>query len=552
MNGKEGEQTLRRRWLLLLIALVLLTPLGLVSAQQINRSGRSPAVGSAQVVTQGIARLPDEEVVWRIVKRQAVPRAQAKLVRRDLGFILASDEPILLTNATDGEPQDIAHLNPGESFLVLGGTKQARASMGDEPVDYIAMELVPASEAEDVGSADLLFVSDPFVPPTGERDLDLIRNVLELGKTGTIPDVGGSVAILATDGAIDIIPGGGGEKVRLNAGESALFPAGELEIESVVPAKLSGAKQLPVSQLTNNLLQGDSQSSAYVVAVIGEEIPPLPTPTATAVPIEIPSPTPTPTPTETAEPETTGSISLLIYNCPEGMTIETLVGDACDLAEGAFDYALTTPSGDILTLNGTRFTDAGFTWSGLELGTYTLAPTLLPDGFDSSFIPGSAAVGGNGDGTYSVTIDESAPDIQLTAYNFQPAAPEPEVTGSITVMLYGCPSGMTPDDYAPTGCTPLTDGWDVALYGDQFPNGLTEADGSALAGGVTWSDLPAGTYGLVQTVFPGQFSDYDVQGSNADSPYGGFGVAISADAPDYTVAVYDFVEEGPTLGPGGT
>lgn len=533
MNGKV--QTPRQKWWWVLVALVLLTPIGLVGAQQINRANRSPAFGSAQVVTQGIARMPAEAVVWRIVQRQAVPRALAKLVKRDLGFVLATDEPILLTNATQDEPADVARLAPGEAYMVADGTRQARASLTDEPVDYLALELVPAGDAEDVGSAKLVFVSEPFLAPAGERDLDLVRNFLELGNAGLVPDTGGSVAILATDGAIDIIPGGG-EKVRLNAGESALFPAGELEIEAVSAGGLSG--QLPIALMTNNLQEDvEDEGAAYVVAVIGEEIPPLPAATATVANIELPSPTAT----VTEEAGGAGSISLLVFNCPQGMTIENMVGDACDPAEGAFDFGLTTPNGNFFSLADAEFSGAGLTWSDLELGTFTLAESVLPSGFDSYFIPGSAAVGSNGDGTYSVTIDESAPDIQLSVYNFQP-----ELTGSITVMVYGCSPSMTPSNFSPTGCTPMSIGWDFALFSDGFPNGIYSGDAAAFAAGLTWSNLPLNVYGLVETAKPEGFDDYIVPASNASSEYGD-GVEISPGQPGYTVSVYYFVEEGPAL-----
>jgi hypothetical protein len=526
MNGM-GE-TPRRRWLWALIALVILTPLGLVSAQQINRSKITPALGTSQVVTQGIAQMPGEDVVWRIVKRQAVPRAQAKLVKRDLGFVLASDEPILLTNATDGEPEDVASLAPGESYMIPDGIRQARASFTDEPVDYLSLELVPAADAENVGSAELLFVSDAFTAPQGKRDLDLVRNFLALGKSGLIPDTGESVAILATDGAIDIVPGGG-EKIRLNAGESALLPAGELTIEAVNAGSLSG--DLPVALMTNNLQQENDEGAAYVVAVIGEEIPPPPTPTAVTVVI--------PTPTATAE--AAGSISLLVYNCPEGMTIENMVGDACDPAEGVFDFGLTTPSGNFLTLADAAGTDAGLTWSGLEMGTFTLSETQLPNGFDSYYIPGSAGVASNGDGTFSVTLDPGAPDLQLAVYNFQP-----ELTGSITVQVYGCAASMTPNNFSPTGCTPMTSGWDFALFSDGFPNGLYSGDAAAFPAGLTWSGLPLNTYGLAETLKPEGYDAYIVPDSNASSDYGD-GIAITPGQPDYTVSVYYFAEQGPVL-----
>ncbi|HKG26494.1 MAG TPA: hypothetical protein VKB09_12660, partial [Thermomicrobiales bacterium] len=294
-----------RPWWWVVIALVILTPLGVAAARQLAPSGGSPATGSAQVVTQGIATLSDRQMAWRLVERTALPRTQAKATRRALGFIYASDEPILLTNAVPGGTEDVARLAPGESFHVKEGTRQIRASLGDQSVKYLSLELVPADEVDEIGSGTLHYKSDPFTPPTGERDLDLVRNVLELGETATVPDTGESTVILATDGAIDILPDGGRPRT-LQAGESGMFDAGQIEIEAVEPT-VGGAKAVPVAAMTNRLAQDSPDGAAYVVAVIGEEIPPPPTPTptpmptGTAVPTEAAQPTESTVPTETPE-----------------------------------------------------------------------------------------------------------------------------------------------------------------------------------------------------------------------------------------------------------
>src|SRR6186997_2558974 len=107
-------------WIPLVVALIAM-PIGLVAAQQALRDHASPAIGHAQVVTQGIADLPEGDVVWRVVRRTAEPRQDAKAVEHVLGFVLAADEPVLLTNVTDEGNEDVALLAPGESFLVKAG-----------------------------------------------------------------------------------------------------------------------------------------------------------------------------------------------------------------------------------------------------------------------------------------------------------------------------------------------------------------------------------------------------------------------------------------------
>jgi hypothetical protein len=549
------------RWWWVAVALVVLMPLGVVGARQLAPTGGSPATGSAQVVTQGIARLSADRVAWRLVERTALPRIQAKATRRALGFVLASDEPILLTNAVPGGTEDVARLAPGEAFLVKDGTRQMRASLSDRSVKYLALELVPADEVDEIGSGTLLYKSDPFAPPAGDRDFDLVRNVLELGETATVPDTGGSTVILATDGAIDILPDGGRTRT-LQAGESAMFDAGELEIEAIEP-ELDGAKSVPAAAMTNRLAQQTPGGAAYVVAVIGEEVPPpptpTPTPTATAEPTEEPEPTETAeSPTETAPatdegteepttratatatatdvPEATGSIGVAVYNCPPGMTVESLVGDACRGAPGGFDIVLTTPDGETLMVAEASGGGNSFVWSDLPLGQYGLIEDPLPEGYDSYFIPGSAAVGGSPETGYSVTIDESAPDIGLTIYNFQP-----QQTGSISVLVFDCPRTMAPGNYQASACPPSPGPYDFRLSGPALNGAWTAANAAAIGGGLLWTDVPYGVYGLSETVYPRGYEQNVAPGYAYDQGLDGYAVEIGAGNPDVTVAVYNFV-----------
>ncbi|MGH2562461.1 MAG: hypothetical protein ACRDJH_25665 [Thermomicrobiales bacterium] len=286
-----GDATARRR-VLLTVAVVVALSAGVVAARQLAPVFQSPATGHAQVVTQGIARLPDREMVWRLVARKAEARVNAGPTTHELGFVLATDEPVLLSNETaDGLLEDVALLAPGESYLVADGTRQARASLGDATITYLALELAPANIADRVGTGTLLFTSDPFVPPPGARDVDLVRNVLTFGESGFLPDSGQSVVVLATEGAVDVVPSGGGGRT-LQAGESAIF-SGDVQITAVQPAV--EAMRMPVAALTAPLAQ-ESTAAAYVVAVIGQEIPSLaPSPTATEVATASATTTPQPT-----------------------------------------------------------------------------------------------------------------------------------------------------------------------------------------------------------------------------------------------------------------
>ncbi|MCC6791363.1 MAG: hypothetical protein IT336_06755 [Thermomicrobiales bacterium] len=480
MDRREGGRPpFSSRWWLAALVVMISLPLGITTARQAIFDRQSPATGHAQVVTQGISELPEGEVVWRVVERTARTREDARPGRRVLGFVLATDEPVLLTNVTEDGNKDVARLAPGEAFLVEQGTRQIRASMGDRPTAYLAVELVPAADADNAGDGQILFTSQPFTAPAGSRDIDLVRNVLQVGESALVPDTGESVAILATEGAIDILPSGGRGRT-LEAGESAIFEPGELEIEAIGP---SATTANGVRALTSSLQDGSIDSAAYVIAVIGPEIPPAPT-------VEAPTVTPQPTaePTQAAQ---TGSITATVYNCPEGMTLENLFGEACELATNGYDFVLSGPGGDRSLADASDF-DSAWLWSGLPLGEYYLAETVLPDGYVSYFIPGSAAVGGSPETGYSVTIDPSAPDIGLTVFNLRP---EPEV-GSTQVHLYLCPSGNVPNDYSQESCYLATSGYSIGLVrpstGDQYGGNQANDYG----GIIEWQNLPLDAYDI--------------------------------------------------------
>src|SRR5690606_7862808 len=121
-----------QRIALLGLLVLVLSPFGFVAGRSLIRlDDPSPAVGRAQVITQGIAALPDGDYVMRIVRRTAPALGDAKIGRRALGFALATDEPILITEVTgDGDDvayRDVARIAPGEAYLTLEGTRQIRA-----------------------------------------------------------------------------------------------------------------------------------------------------------------------------------------------------------------------------------------------------------------------------------------------------------------------------------------------------------------------------------------------------------------------------------------
>jgi hypothetical protein len=300
------------RWGIALFVLAA-APAGLIAAQQTIQDNVSPAQGAAQVVAQGLSELPEGDLVWRIVERQALPRGEAQPGERVTSYVIARDETILLTNVVDGNMVDVAYLAPGEAFLVPEGTSQIRSSLTDQPATYISFELVPAASADQTGSGTLLFTTSTFQAPSGLRDVDLVANVLRQGDESVIPYTGGPVAVFATDGVIDIISNDTGETATLQPGEMAVFN-GDVTIRG------AGAASVPGVRAFAPLLQGADDAAVYFASVIGQEVipsevfaaetaTPSPTPTQEVVvvqeqPTEIPTEEPTSEPTiePTAEP----------------------------------------------------------------------------------------------------------------------------------------------------------------------------------------------------------------------------------------------------------
>jgi hypothetical protein len=279
-------------------------PAGILTAQEFSDRNTSPAAGSAQVVAQGLTELPDGELVWRLVEREALPRDQAEPGERVTGWVFAREEAIILTNTDGSDPVDVARLAPGEAYLVQQGTNQSRASDGEAATTYLSFELVPAERAQSTGSGRLLWATSAFTPPDGQRDLDLVANRLPVGAQSDIPYLGGQIAIVAVDGVIEVTQANG-ETVTLSAGEAEVFDTG-VTISSGGSQAGGG-----VNAFAPHLQAADGEAT-YFAAVIGHEVvptvdldnsPPTNTPGPPAPTLAPVEPTPAvvveePTPTE--------------------------------------------------------------------------------------------------------------------------------------------------------------------------------------------------------------------------------------------------------------
>ena len=523
-----------RPLLVLLVALLLLSPLGEAGARRVLQVGKSdsPAIGRSQVATQGIADLPEGRIVYRVVRRTAPARGDAKVGRRVLSIVLATDDPVLLSNErADGTIEDVARVAPGESYLVQAGTRQIRSGLDDQPVDYLAVEIVQEDSGDDIGNGELLFLSDPFLAPDGPRDIDFVRNVLEGNDTGLVPDSGNTVAILATDGAIDILPANG-RTTTLQAGESAIFPAGDLEIEAATPT-VNGVPTNQLAGLTSSLQTGASDA-AYVVTVIGDEVPATDSfPTATSLPdTGDPNPNPNPPvdpqprtdPTPPATPAPDGEIDVAALLCPYApVPGEPLETSTCGAA-GTFGLTLSGP-GVSRTLSDAVVDQSGFAYvfGNLPLGSYAVTVDTLPAGaVGYAVVTPSANVVGSASTGYTATLDDEFPQavVPIVFFTSATTAPTPTtVPVGVTVNLTLSECDGYDAATGPTGCQPVGAGASTQPYLQRTDTGqVTDASLATTSGNLyTWV-LPVGGY-LVQITQP---FDMVVNGSYlaAGNPYG--------------------------------
>lgn len=492
---------------LFVLGLLLAGSSGALALLQTGVTGPSPAQGHAQVIAQGVAGMPADQVAWRVVVDNAENVDTAQPLSRPLGFALADQDAIVINDVTVGTQNRLAS---GEASFTPDNQTQQRASLTDGSVSYFGISLVPAENASQATETKLVFGGDGFAAPSNNHDIDLVRDVLARDESSTIADSGFPVLVLATKGTITIQSGG--EPSTLQAGDAAQL-SGDLKIT------------------------GTGNESAFVAAVIGPEVP--------------------------TPPRFTGTISVGVFSCPSDVTADDLNNgnadafNSCDglenAADAGFNTSLTGPNNTDIpfssTTPGTRGATGVYVWPNLPFGDYTInEPSSLPAGFDTFlfFDPNNAPMD-NG----NVTISRDTPDVRANIYLLTSA------TGSITARVFNCPEGMTPDTLVADNCDLATEGFELKLSGGSLPDqGLTIADGSNEGGVITWSNLALspvtnpspgdpGTYHLVETALPDGFASYIVTGP-APMGDGGDFVVLTADAPSVELVIYNFIEPAGT------
>jgi hypothetical protein len=489
----------------LMLLLVLAGPVSAFAAfQATGNFGQSPAQDHAEVIAQGVSAMPANEVAWRVVTDEAEPNEEAEPENRALGFALATGDPIVINDLWDGSQKALA---PGEASFVADGTLQHRASLTDNTVDYARIALVSSDQANDNGGDQLVFAGNGFAAPDGNRDIDLLRDVLKEDETTAIDDSGFPVLIYVTEGELEVNTEG--DTQTLKAGEAAEF-SGELDFAGL-----------------------DPDQTAFVAAVLGGDVP--------------------------APPRFSGTVTVEAVICPSGVTADDITDPTdpssanCQPIKEGLEFPLVDGDDKDIAFDKEENHDDGlYLWSRLSFGTYTVGEaSTLPDGYGDP-----ALYDANGDSVSDgeVSVSRDNPDAKLFLYYFTAAG------GTVKVTVMNCDPDVVLIDIDPEKCSPTTEDLDVRIElfeGDGQGAQLT-LDDATLDGDVyTWTgiELPENgdqrELGIRQQTLPEGYNYYTVHNGDVALPFNDqpssdpdyFVIQLSTEAPSIELTIYNVQNE---------
>jgi hypothetical protein len=577
MTQRPGRRTL--------LALVLIIGLiGLPGLAKALQSGEvfSPASGHAQVIAQGVAALPPE-AAWRTVFHSIAPGASGELGTDSTGFVLVDTGGVVVE---DGDRATV--LAPTEASF-RGASAAHLVPIGERPTGLFAIDIVPAENADDAGGGIPVYASAPFTAPSGLRDIDLVRDLLEPGESTTVIGNEAPVLVLVTLGAIRA-EATDGSSASLRVGEAATF-SGDIV--------LSGEGQAP---------------STFVAAVIGREA-------------LISAGTPGATPAAAA---VAGTVQATVYACPPLVTPQDASPGRClrDPEAAALDLVALAEGAPEVGPSSER--QGVPTWSGLRGGDYALRASQFKQGFARFVVRGLTGVDGEGgqgypageDGGYLIPISADAADYSLEVYvlsqgeegtpvaaaatapaseptatpggptevpsviqietpvpGSEPTAtPRPRATatprpdpitrataqaterplvtstavararsGTVEVRVWGCTESI--ESFELADCAQAVGGYELRLVSE---DGEVIGQGDATIAGdgtVTWKNLPLGSYLFQQPVMLSGAVTYYAPNLVLGNDNSGYVVTIDRDEPVATIDVYNLPAPSAALAP---
>jgi hypothetical protein len=325
-----------RRFAFLAIATMALLLPGLATLAQdpLDTDDSSPATRHAQVIAQGVAPLPADEITWELTVDRALSPTRADPEGRPAGFILADKGVVALV---DQRGTRLARIAPGEAVWIEPGVPRAVIGLDRKAPTYYDIALVPATE---LAAGDPAVIGGaPFVAPAGDTfDVDLIRDVLNRTEESAV-SIGPSPALLLVTSGTALVESSSG-LVEMTTGDAAQV-AGDVVI--------TGAGRAP---------------AAFVVARIGSEVP---APAAAEASPSIATSAPVATP---VSPEQSASVTISASLCPIG---DAERNDTVDCAAPATDVGFNLMSDVVSGATSQTSEDGHISFTGIEPGHYILS-----------------------------------------------------------------------------------------------------------------------------------------------------------------------------------
>ncbi len=163
-----------------------------------------------------------------------------------------------------------------------------------------------------------------------------------------------------------------------------------------------------------------------------------------------------------------GTLTVRVFDCPPGMTRDTLVGDICQ-ASSDFDLLLYLPDGGSLGLDDATVTGNVVTWN-VPPGDYFVEETSLPAGYDDAYAPNTDTATDNS-AAYLVTVPVDDVVADLAIYNLGATGETPVATEP--------PAETPPAEIVDTDSDGLSDEFETGTSGTDPTNADTDGDGRA-------------------------------------------------------------------------
>jgi hypothetical protein len=174
------------------------------------------ASGHAEIVAQGIVGFPDGTFHWQVADGTLSAGAAPTAVPQAVTFVLSDD------GVVDVAGDAPTRLGSGEALMVPA-LSEALLSTADGSAAYWTLSIANVADTGGVGAT-----GGSFNLAAGQRDVDLVRDVLATGEALQLPDRDVATLLLVTAGSA-VAASTDGDSIELADGEAATLD-GDLTI----------------------------------------------------------------------------------------------------------------------------------------------------------------------------------------------------------------------------------------------------------------------------------------------------------------------------------